>query len=153
MDKTNVLKQAKVLWLSNFVIALSPLFFTVLILELDKYERVRELLVNRFSGYQQVVLVAMVFLVVVMAVYGCKLYAAIALFTSIGEGLSKDEIFSSAGRLKYRLTLSLRIAGFGFMLVTAIYITGMSYLYVFVLAMPSAITYFLCLKIYYLRLA
>jgi hypothetical protein len=153
MSNSSVLKRAKILWLSNFAIALSPLFFTILILELDKYENVRELLMNRLSGYQQVIFILMALAVVFMIVLGYKLYTEITHFTSIGEGLSKDEIVATAGKLKSRLTHILKVAGFGFVLVTAIYLTGISYLYVFIFALPSVITYLFCSKIYYLRLS
>jgi hypothetical protein len=153
MSNSSVLKRAKILWLSNFAIALSPLFFTILILELDKYENVRELLLNRFSGHQQVFFILMAIAVVFMIVIGYKLYAEIKHFTSIGEGLSKEEIVATAGKLKSRLAHILKVASFGFVLATAIYLTGISYLYVFVFALPSLITFLFCSKIYYLKLA
>jgi amino acid permease len=85
MSNSSALKRAKILWLSNFAIVLSPLFFTILILELDKYKNVRELLMNRLSGYQQVFFILMALAVVFMIVLGYKLYTEITHFTSIGD--------------------------------------------------------------------
>lgn len=153
MENSEVLKQARTLWLANFSIALSPFFFTVLILEFAKYEKVREMLIVKLSDYQPAFLAALLGMIVMLIIQGYKFYSNVSAFTAEGSSLSRDAVFSKAASLKKQLGYFLKIAKLGLLVSIPVYLSGLNYIYAILLAAPSIMAYIACSKVYYLRLA
>lgn len=152
MEKSEVLKKAQSLWIANFTIALAPLFFTVFILEFDKYEEVRLLLIETFSPYQTGFSVAIIVVFVLLVIQGYKFYQNVIGFNSEGPNLSNEEVKTRAASLKQQLSFSIKLAKLGLYISIPLYLSGLSYFYTVVLALPSVLAYVACYKIYYLRL-
>jgi len=153
MNQTEVIKHSKVLWVSHLCIALSPLFFTVFILERERYDKVKAMLLGEVSGYQPVLLLAFALVVCVLLYKGYRFYFKVKKFTTLGESQSNESIVEYASTLKNQLNNFVGLAKLSLFVAIPIYLSGISYIYVILFSVPGLLAYISCYKVYYLKLA
>lgn len=152
MSKTDVLTQSKVLWITNLCVALSPLFFTVFILERERYQNVREKLIGEVSDYQTILLSAFVMVSLLLMYKGYVFFKNVREFGLIGESLSNERIVEYSSILSRQLRGFVGTANLCLLLVIPYYLSGIGYIFASLLSVPGIIAYVLCYKYYYLKL-
>ncbi|MDA7746447.1 hypothetical protein N8878_03850 [Psychromonas sp.] len=141
MDKMNTIKYGRVLLITRALVSISPLFFFILFLEMNRYSNAREKITNIFFQYQEGIIAAAI-LCLFWIIYKWHLfYKKLNYLNKNGEDLAQNEIVKLAGDLKVNLKAFIKTANVNFFIATLAYLSGLNMYQAILFSIPGLLTF------------